>query len=253
MYHSLTFGTFNTWDKWHLIPEKRPVINPPKVKTDYVDIPGMDGSLDYTEILGSVKYQNREGSWTFYVMNDYGEKNYDFDYWWQVYNSLLAELHGRRMQIYSEDDPEYLYYGRLSLDEWNSDKDYSKVTISYVIDPYKYRASVKDDGTIGRDTATSTAGSDWLWDDLFDITIVYGKFDVAEQKVRNLINNTGSELVPAITCTTDMEVLFNNTTYKLKNGKNVDHGITLDVGSNVMTFIGNGQVTVDYDKDGVVI
>ena len=50
-----------------------------------------------------------------------------------------------------------------------------------------------------------------------------------------------------------MEVLFNNTTYQLKNGKNVDHGIVLDIGSNVMTFIGNGQVTIDYDKDGVII
>lgn len=253
MYHSLTFGNLNTWDKWHLVPESRPIINPPKPKTNYVDIPGTDGSLDYTEALGSVKFENREGSWSFYVMNDYGEKNFDYDYWWEIYNSLLSEIHGRRMQIYSEDDPQYLYYGRLSLDEWNSEKDYSKVTISYVIDPYKYRAVINDDGTIERDTTISTSGNDWLWDELFDNTIIYGKFDVDEQKVRTLINRTGKEIIPSITCTTNMEVLFNNTTYQLKNGKNVDHGIVLDIGSNVMTFIGNGQVTIDYDKDGVII
>ena len=46
MYHSITIGSKNTWDDWYLIPSSRPVVNPPKPKTKYIDIPGADGHLD---------------------------------------------------------------------------------------------------------------------------------------------------------------------------------------------------------------
>ena len=51
MYHSITIGTKNTWDDWHLIPKSRPLVNPPSVKTNVVDIPGGDGALDLSTAL----------------------------------------------------------------------------------------------------------------------------------------------------------------------------------------------------------
>ena len=63
MYHSITFGTKNTWDDWHLIPKTRPLVNPPTVKTNYVDIPCGDGVLDLTETLACRPvHNNRNGS-----------------------------------------------------------------------------------------------------------------------------------------------------------------------------------------------
>ena len=63
MYHSITLGTKNTWDDWHLIPTSRPVVNPPSVKTNMIEIPGGDGVLDLTTALaGRVLYKNRTGA-----------------------------------------------------------------------------------------------------------------------------------------------------------------------------------------------
>lgn len=69
-YHSITIGERNTWDNWYLVPTSRPLVNPPQVKTHYVNVPGRNGALDLTEaIAGRAVYGNRTGNWEFYVMN----------------------------------------------------------------------------------------------------------------------------------------------------------------------------------------
>lgn len=65
---SISMGSKNTWSDWHLIPDGMPLVEPPPIKSnkgDYVDVPGAHGSLDYTGILSGIKYGDREGSWTF--------------------------------------------------------------------------------------------------------------------------------------------------------------------------------------------
>ena len=228
MYYSITFGEKNTWEDWHIVPASRPLVNPPAVKTEYLDVPGADGSLDYTEALSGIKYKNREGSWTFLVMNGYQE-------WHVLYGRILSYLHGKRMRVHLESDPDYYYFGRLFVDAWESKKDNSTITIRYVIDPYKLPLS-------------STAGYDWLWDDLFNLVIYYGTFDVTGRKERNLINPTEAEISPVITVTSEMVVEFRGETYTLSPGTNTDSGILLAPVDNYMTFLGNGRVTVDYDK-----
>jgi len=255
MYHSITFGNKNTWDAWHIVPDSRPVVNTPPVKTSYASIPGMDGSLDFTEVLsGGVKYDSRSGSWTFYVMNDYGERNYDFKAWNELYAALLQHLHGQKMLIWMEDDPEYVYSGRFTLERWESPKDYSKVTITYVIDPYKYKGHVDENGNVVRDTKNSTAASDWKWDDLFDLTIKYGKFEVDGTKARTFINDTENDIELCIKVSTEMTVLYEGLTYELKPAYNRESGIIIHPGtSNVAVFQGSGHVTVDYDKYGEIL
>lgn len=94
MYHSITFGTKNTWDDWHLIPKTRPLFNPPPVKTKFVEVPGGDGSLDLSVALtGRPMYGNRTGSFEFYVEN--GHKN-----WSVLYSEIMAYLHGRKLMVY---------------------------------------------------------------------------------------------------------------------------------------------------------
>lgn len=255
MYHSITFGNKNTWDAWHIVPDSRPVVSTPPVKTQFVSIPGMDGSLDFTEVLsGGVKYENRSGSWTFYVMNDYGEPNYDFNAWNELYAAIIQHIHGQRMFIWMEDDPEYIYGGRFTLDKWDSPKDYSKITINYVIDPYKYKGHLDGDGNVVRDTENSTAAIDWKWDELFDLTIKYGKFDVDGTKTRSFVNDTDIDIELCIKVSNPMTVVYEGETYELKPGYNRESGIIIRPGSsNRMEFQGNGTVTVDYDKYGEII
>lgn len=122
----------NTWIDWHLIPLERPSIAPPEVKTKTVEVPGMNGDLDFTESLtGYPVYKNREGDIEFMVETGHED-------WNEVYQSMCSYLHGRKLYFALEDDPGYYYYGRITVDQYQSQKDNSKITIHYETDPQKY-------------------------------------------------------------------------------------------------------------------
>ena len=50
MVYGITFGEKHSFNDWRLLLSERPNISPPEVKTDYIDIPGGDGSLDFKRI-----------------------------------------------------------------------------------------------------------------------------------------------------------------------------------------------------------
>lgn len=97
MYHSVWlyngYEVINTWNDWHLIPETRPFFGMPKKKTNYVDIPGGDSSLDLSNILtnGLNTYSNREGSWTFYLPFPTDDDNYNYNYGFE-YDQLINRI-----------------------------------------------------------------------------------------------------------------------------------------------------------------
>ena len=139
MYHSITFGEKNTWDDWHLVPSSRPLFAPPAVKSKYVEIPGANGAIDLTDALtGAPLFENRQGSIDFIVVNGYGE-------WQERYSEILMYLHGKKMRAVLEDDPGYYYEGRFALDEWRSEPNWSSVTISYNVYPYKRSISTDEE------------------------------------------------------------------------------------------------------------
>lgn len=139
IYHSVIFGDKNTWDDWHLIPSSRPIFAVPSQKVVTVDVPGANGVIDLsTALTGKPLFNNREGSFEFIVMLDpsYGT-------WIERYTELLNYLHGKTMHIILEDDPEWYYNGRVTIDAWDSPSDGSgsTVSISYSVEPYKYKIS----------------------------------------------------------------------------------------------------------------
>lgn len=144
MYHSVTFGEKNTWDDWRLVPSSRPVFNPPPQKVKTLDIPGGNGLIDLSESLtGYPLYENRTGSMEFIVMND-------FKRWHNAYSDIMDYLHGQTMRAVLEDDPGYFYEGRFSVNQWKSEKDWSRIVIDYSVGPYKW---------------TQLSSVDyWLWD-----------------------------------------------------------------------------------------
>lgn len=228
MYHSITIGDKNTWDDWHLIPASRPLVSPPAVKTHMIDIPGGDGQLDLSEALaGRPIFGNRSGTWTFYVEN--GFRN-----WASLYSEIMAYLHGRTMRVTLEDDPGYYYEGRLSVNQWRSDAEWSQIVIDYNFAPYKM--------------SIDSTGADWLWD----------PFDFKTGVIRNTKNMTvsGSRTVtlegdmkpvsPTIWCSTSgMSVSYDGTTYALSQGTNQVREIVLRKGDNTLVLYGNGIVTIE--------
>lgn len=134
----------DTYKDFHLAPTSRPVINPPKQKTNYIDVPGMNGHIDASEILtGYPVFENRTGSLSFYVMNG-------FEDWYTIYNKILEFFHGRTMTFRLTDEPDYFYKGRMSVNKWESKKENSEITLDYSVEPYKW--------------AVLETTDDWLWD-----------------------------------------------------------------------------------------
>ena len=128
-------GVFTDSDGLYLVPDGRPVIAPPSVKTNFVEVPGSSGTLDLSQSLtGYPLYGNREGDLKFHVLNDKPIS------WAELYQQLMSAFHGQRSQVVLEDDPDYRYEGTLAIGEWvsNNDGTWSDVTIHYTLDPYKY-------------------------------------------------------------------------------------------------------------------
>lgn len=137
MYHSINFGDKNTYDDWKIVPETRPVVVPPEPKLIFDEIPGASGSLDLTTSLtGLVNYGDRTGSFDFIVLNDYA-------HWHDRYSEIMSYLHGKRMTMTLEDDPNYYYIGRYSVSAWESGENWSRITIDYHVDPFKYSHAEK--------------------------------------------------------------------------------------------------------------
>lgn len=232
MYHSITFGDKNTWDDWHLIPSTRPLFNPPDVKTHIVDIPGANGQIDLTESLtGYPLYENRTGSWEFNVVNGYQD-------WDVLYSEILGYLHGKTMKAYLEDNPYFYYEGRFEVNEWKSDKWWSKITIDYNVYPYRKEPN--------------SSIEPWLWDPFdFEYGIIrdYSEL-VVEGSLSLEILGRQEPVVPKITVDSDsgrgMTVKVGSKTYELSDGVNVNPNIIIGEANVTLIFTGKGTVSVNY-------
>lgn len=120
----------NTWYDWHLVPSARPVFNPPAIRTNYVEVPGRNGYLDFTNSLSENIFGAREGSITFLVMNDYG-------IWHERYLEMMNYVHGKLLNAVLNDDMTKFYHGRWQVEEWtnNNDGTCSSITLGYHLQP----------------------------------------------------------------------------------------------------------------------
>lgn len=225
--HGMTIGGKHTFTDWSMIPLEIPVFAPALPELNYQDVPGASGALDNTSVLtGSVAYKNRTGSFEFIVLPDAE--------WSEAYSTVLNFLQGKRFNCILDDDPEYFYTGRFWVNQWKSDKGASTIVIEYSVDPYKQ-------------SIDTTATHDWLWDDLFDVTIYYGTFNVSGSKTRTFINPSAITVMPTFTCSAVMLVTVNGIPgYILPRGVTTNPGFVLQPGENTLVFTGTGNVLADY-------
>lgn len=230
--HSITFGSKNSWTDWHLVPSSRPVFAPPKTKTNYVDIPGMNGSLDLSEAgYGRPVYKNRQGSFNFYADVQYKDKAS----WIELYSEIMAYLHGQRMEAYLDDEPYYRYVGRFDVDSWTSGDD-NAITINYDVYPYKMEPCRSDE--------------DWLWDPFdFEKGVIRNfKLLTVEGSLSVSIPKTQDWSAPTITVkSTDgsgMNVSYNGKSYHLNDGINRNPNLMVKDSDATFTFTGNGTISM---------
>lgn len=204
------FDNFHSFNDFSLILNSKE-IEAPSPKTETVDIPSGDGVIDLTEAFGEVKFQNRKITLNFSTIVP---KSQFFD----LFSEIQNKIHGQKMKIILDDDPNFWYYGRITVDKWKADKNIGKITVECDCEPYKYKLYK----TIRSDIITDST------------TLAFA--------------NLRKSVIPTITLTTSAEIVFDGTTYELSAGTYTSPDIVFVAGNNLMTITGNTTITVEYQE-----
>lgn len=136
-------NTYHTWRDLRLIANGRLVINPPPLKSNYLAIAGKNGQIDMTETLtGFPLYDNRTGSLEFIIDNQVVNPSQmgriDYMSWADRYSEIMNLFNGKSVKIILDDDPDFEYVGRVTVNSWGQGQSWSTISFDYALDPYKY-------------------------------------------------------------------------------------------------------------------
>ena len=206
----ITFGEHEQ-EEFSLLP-KQVTISPPEVKTYLVSVPGRSGSLDFTEALtdGQPAYDDRQLTITMYCFAEDEQLP-------KMEAACRNALHGQKLNIVLDCDPEYYYRGRLSVD-WVSEDNIDIATITATCDPYKYKLS-------------STVKE-------FDVS---GSLSVTLQ-------NDRMPTVPTVTTDAEITVQFGESTIVFPAGTRRAPALLLTEGENQLTLTGSGHIKFEYQE-----
>lgn len=75
-----------------------------------------------------------------------------------LFSRVQNALHGQKLRIILDDDPDCYYIGRLTVSEWKADRLIGTLTIDCDCEPYKYRLSSQTVSLTGRNLINNDAG-----------------------------------------------------------------------------------------------
>ena len=208
------FGNYHSYYEWGLILGSKE-ISSPKPKVNQSEVEGGDGVLDLTEFFGDVKYENRPLSFTFSKLGVVP------DGFLALYSVVQNAIHGKTMQVILDDDPANYYYGRVTINEWKSNKNIGEIVIEVDAEPYK----MKVNETV---VTRAVAGTD---------TIV--------------LTNSRKRVVPVITTDAEMKLAFGNYSGTFSKGTFTIPELELVEGENAVSVTGTGNITFRYREGGL--
>ena len=188
-------------------------IEPPEPQTRRVSVPGMDGVLDYSNLFGDTRYDNR------YIRVSVGCVVTDrFDQEKTVRNAL----HGKQLKITISDDSDYYYSGRVSVGTFRQSYGVISGELEINCDPWKYKQA---------DTVVARS----------DLTTSYKQLSLANER---------RVVIPTIVVGQETTLLFNGNTYTVAAGTHRLLAIELQPGSNLLkaklTSGSGGSISVSY-------
>lgn len=206
------FDKFNTFYDWHCILTSKDATDP-EPKTNYIDLDGMNGTLDLTESLtGEVTYNDREIVASFWT--DYGNRA-DRE---KLLQNIVRSLHGKKIDIIDPDYPDHFCRGRVVITKKVNNLAYAEFTIEAICEPWRYA----NDETV---------------------RVV----NVAGNSVDVVINNQGVKtLSPYLTVNGDVVITVNGASSNLNTGTYLMTGIKLKSGANIVNVAGDGSVVFTY-------
>ena len=210
MMKGVRFGDYHSYDDLRLILTEKE-IEAPEPKLQYVEIPGRDGKIDFTDAYGGVRYSNRTLSFSFQCIEPY-------DDFLRLFSEIQNRLHGRRLKVVLDDDPAFYYVGRVSVDSWRADKRIGEIGVEVDADPYKYAIFP----TVMEHTIAETG-------------TVY-------------LPNLRREVTPLVSCSAPMDISFDGQSFHFEAGDEQTSSLVLKEGTNILTVSGTGTIRFEYQE-----
>lgn len=205
------FGTIHSFNEWGLILSSKD-IGTAEPKTRQIEIEGGNGVIDLTDFFGGVKYKNRLLSFNFTKPNISSSESL------ALFSEVQNAIHGKMMQVILDDDMGYYYYGRVSINEWKSNKNYGEIVIEVDAEPFKTEV-------------TSTIM-------IFDIS---GSENI-------VIPNDKKPAIPTVTNEESFSITYNGYTATYPANSTSIPELELQEGNNYMRVEGTGRITFEYRK-----
>ena len=190
-------------------------IPPASPKTNYVDIPGADGSVDLTEAHGEVRFNDRDCKFTFTMKPD------DVMTWEEKKTEIGNILNGKKVKITLDKDEDFYYTGRCTVNSFLSNKKIRQIVVTARVSPYKLKQNE---------------------------TVL--EYQLSETAQTIIIQNLRKTVAPYIE-TTDKNttVKFGNATFILQSaGTHRILDILLVMGDNPLTISGTGTITFRFQE-----
>lgn len=213
MMNGVTFGNKHSYRDFKLILKSKE-IKIPTPKIEKIDVFGMDGDLDVTDIISDiVRYKNRSLSFTFEFIGNQEEFMKELE--------ILSDyLHGKKMQVILDADPAFFYYGRCTINQFKTDKRTCTFQIDVDADPYK-----------------------------MEINKYVKTFNLNGQFTTAVLENLKRIVVPEIVCSnTGVILTINGMSYELSSGRQKNNEIQIIDKNTEIMLSGYGTVTFEYRR-----
>lgn len=206
----ILIGNKHTADDWNLILNSK-VISPPQPKTTYISIQDRDGKLDMSEALtGEIKYDSRSLSFTFLMTEGtYQDRE-------NLISEIMSTVHGKRLEIYLDDDVEKCFIGRCEVKSYANSNAYGTIVIEATCDPYRKSANEKS------------------------VKVNLSSTDEAVP----LTNNGAQTLIPTFIVSNTATIEYETSRVVLTKGTHLIDGIVMKTGVTEVLATGSGTLEV---------
>lgn len=228
----IQFMNFNSKnEKLYLIERNAPT---PEEKEILKDIPFKQGVLDFSALLGSRVFKNREIEYVFMLFNTtYNQRKI-------VERNIKQKLmiHSRN-KLFDTHDGNYYWLGKCKSVEVENGEQFNQLKVTVTFDCYPYMISHTD-------------YFDDYWDTFeFDEDVAnYTKYVVNGSLEFPLFNAGSVAVKPEITVNNTFRVKVNDENFiEFQSGSKQDYYLSLKPGLNKVRVEGNGTIQFHYQKE----
>lgn len=204
------FGNLHTYEDFNVFLSEVE-IPPATPKTNFVDIPGGDGSADLTAALGRVFYNDRECTFKLSVRpgDDYEQKK----------TEISNKINGQRQRLRLDKDPGFYYVGRCCVSEYKSEKRINSIVVTATVSPYKLKLSE-----------------------------TMQEYQAGISGQQRLFLGCGVAVIPSIITESDCILTVNGGTYHMNEGTHIIPDFELLPGENTFGLESTGKVIIKYQE-----